>query len=708
MKKLSKNQIKMTAKGGLCVGLAGCLVLSNLPANAKKTDDSKNIYASVDKKKDNDKKETGSGKVKSIEKQESVYVNAKSDGSVDTVTVSDILKNAGKYSGQIKDNSDLSDIINVKGDEEFSQNGDKIEWNANGDNIYYQGKTDKEIPVGVSIAYKLDGKEMKAEDMLGKSGKVEIAVSYTNKSYSEKEVNGKKVKIYTPFIIMTGMILSSDTFSNIEIDNGKIVDDGSKCIAVGMGFPGLAESLELEEDKKENIPVSFTITADVTDFSIGETYTIANANVFNDIDLDDINEIDDLEDKLDDLTDAANKLVDGADELNTGADEFSGKMDELKSSMKKYNDEGIKKITSGINTLASNGETLVTGVNKYTSGVVSLASGTKKYVKGAKQIANGNNKLYNAVKDLPSQIDVFNKGIATYTGAVDKMASTDNMTALKDGADKLSAGVDEINQGLVSLENSYSNNEAVIDTLNKTAQALEEAGDKEKAEIIRQSVAALSAIAEQQKEGIRGLESATSSEGALQSGISSMNAGVSQVMYGLVALSGKSNELTSASSKINDSIPTLVESAKKLKNGGANLVANNDKLTEGANSLIDSSKTMKSSAKKLNEGMQQLDKGSDNLVSSTNKLSDGIEKLTSASVELFDGTDKLASGTGEFKKKGIDKLNEIYEDDVKKLVNRLKVIKEAGEDYMRFSGIGNSMTGKVNFIIKTEAVEKEE
>ena len=65
-----------------------------------------------------------SGKVKSIEKQESVYVNAKSDGSVDTVTVSDILKNAGKYSGQIMDNSDLSDIINVKGDEEFSQNGD--------------------------------------------------------------------------------------------------------------------------------------------------------------------------------------------------------------------------------------------------------------------------------------------------------------------------------------------------------------------------------------------------------------------------------------------------------------------------------------------------------------------------------------------------------------------------------------------------------
>ncbi len=127
-----------------------------------------------------------------IKKQESVYVNAAADGSVSKITVSDWLKGANETTGTINDISDLKNISNVKGDETFKQNGKDVDWSGAGKDIYYQGESDEKLPVDMKITYKLDGKEIAAKDMLGKSGKVEIHVSYTNKSSRKKKLMVKK------------------------------------------------------------------------------------------------------------------------------------------------------------------------------------------------------------------------------------------------------------------------------------------------------------------------------------------------------------------------------------------------------------------------------------------------------------------------------------------------------------------------------------
>ena len=75
-----------------------------------------------------------------ISKEETVYVNAASDGTPQEITVSDWLKNSAS-AGDLSDVSDLKDIKNVKGDETFSQNGDKLTWNTDDKDIYYQGTT---------------------------------------------------------------------------------------------------------------------------------------------------------------------------------------------------------------------------------------------------------------------------------------------------------------------------------------------------------------------------------------------------------------------------------------------------------------------------------------------------------------------------------------------------------------------------------------
>lgn len=295
---------------------------------------------------------------KKISKQESVYVNAGADGSVSQITVADWLKGSADVSGIIRDESDLSGITNVKGDETFTQNGKSVEWAAKGKDIYYQGETSRELPVDLKITYKLDGLVMEPKEMLGRSGKVEIHVAYTNKSRQTKTIDGKETMLYTPFVMLTGMILPSEVFDKVEIDNGRVINDGSNQIVVGLGVPGLKESLDLEEEASEKIPDGFTVTADVKDFSMGNTFTYGSPNLFNELELDEIEQLDDLEEKLDDLTDAAGQIVEGSEELSENMDTFADKMGELKASVKEFKKDGADKLAKGIGKLAKGARNL--------------------------------------------------------------------------------------------------------------------------------------------------------------------------------------------------------------------------------------------------------------------------------------------------------------------------------------------------------------
>ncbi len=330
-----------------------------------------------------------------VYKEETVYVNAKASGKTDKVTVSNWLKNSGSVSGDLEDESTLSDIKNVKGDEKYTSDGDKLTWATDGEDIYYQGTTDKKLPVSVKLKYYLDGKEMKPSELKGKSGHLKITVDYKNNEKKNVSVDGKDTEVCTPFVMMTGMILPNETFSNVTIDNGKIISDGNKNIVVGFGMPGLKDSLNLssEESDKVTIPESLSIEADVKDFTMSSTYTVALSDLLDDVDMDSIVNVDDLQNALDDLEDAALQLVSGSDTLADGAGT-------LADGVNSYT-EGVDTLNAGIQKyLGSNGELngsvteYVNGVNKvvkgvqdYTSGVNTLADGVSSYVDGEKQLA---------------------------------------------------------------------------------------------------------------------------------------------------------------------------------------------------------------------------------------------------------------------------------------------------------------------------------
>lgn len=249
---------------------------------------------------------------KKEDKTETVYVNADAEGAVDKVTVSDWLQNHND-SDTLEDYSTLKNIKNVKGDETYEQKEDgTIVWNSDGNDIYYQGETDENLPVSMKVSYYLDGKKMDPEDMAGKSGEIKIRFDYYNNSNETVKVKGKKYNIQTPFTMITGMILSSDVFSNIEVKNGKVISDGDKNIVVGVAFPGLKKSLDLASyDKLDDvsIPEYVEVTAKADKFELALTATAATTGTLSEIDTSDLNDVDSLKGDMDKLTDATAQLV---------------------------------------------------------------------------------------------------------------------------------------------------------------------------------------------------------------------------------------------------------------------------------------------------------------------------------------------------------------------------------------------------------------
>lgn len=317
---------------------------------------------------------------KDMDKEEIVYFITDASGNVDKTIVSDHLYNRdGKDT--IEDVSSLSDIENVKGDEEFTQDGDKLQWKADGNDIYYQGTTNAEAPVSQKVTYYLDGKEISPEELAGKSGKVTIHFDYTNNTSYTETVNGEKVTVSVPFAAITGLVLD-DSFSNIEVTNGDVKENNGSNIVLGYALPGLSDSLDVEDcdfTDDVTIPDYFEVTADVEDFSLSTAMTfVVNAANYVGVEGASLDSVDDLLDELSDATeqlqDGSAELADGADTLADGAKTLKDGMSTLKTGLASYTD-GANQINTGLNTLNSSVPSLTSGIAALNSSAKSLSDG---------------------------------------------------------------------------------------------------------------------------------------------------------------------------------------------------------------------------------------------------------------------------------------------------------------------------------------------
>lgn len=586
-------------------------------------------------------------------KDESVYVNADESGKVKKTTVTEWLKNTEK--GSVDDETVLEDVENVKGNEKYKEGSDdSIVWESKGKDIYYQGTTDEELPVNMSITYKLDGKEISPKDLAGKSGKLEMTINYENKSKQNVDVDGQQTEMYTPFTLATAMMLPTDEYTNVTIDNGKIVSDGDKNIVVGVAFPGLSEDLGLDSSNLDvDIPSSVTITADVTDVSVGATYTMASANLLDSIGLDDVDSFDDLDDSINKLEDATNQLVDGSKELAEGTNTLNGKSGELISGVDKLADgvtaytDGVAGVADGANAINSNMALVKNGVSAAVEGTGKLATGVSGVQSGLNTVASGIN----------TAIDNLNKSGENIKGLANQTALTDKEK--QQIVSNVSAGLDQA--GL-----SKEQKDAVDTAIAKAVNAASDETNKK-----------VAYAANEYSEGMSGAASQLSAASSALTTVDPANP-TATVAGGVAAVSAGIDELQTKLGTGTADQPGLTTGVEALASGVS-------QLADGANELNQKSSTLKS-------GMSTLKNGGEQLVS-------GVGVLAS-------GADTLASGISEYKTEAIDKLADAFGGDIGKVTSRINAMKELSEDYKSYAGIKDGMNGSTKFIIETEAVSK--
>ena len=300
------------------------------------------------------------------DKVESVFVKADPYGNVEKTEVEVTLK--AKEDEELKDVNKLDNIINTSGDENYKIKDDQIVFENHGSDITYKGTTNKELPVSVNITYYLDNQEISPSELAHKSGHVKMVFNYENNSSLNNNVQ-------VPFICLTMLMLDEDKFSNITLENGKLINLSGNKIVTLYGEPGLKESLKLYTiDTFDDIKLTdcATLEADVEDFTLDYTSTIASNGVFKELETKDINELSNsindlskLNDKIDEIKEATSKLKDEGEKLVDGVGELKTNADKLNDAASTFNTSisQIGTLTSGLATLASQISSVVTNDN---------------------------------------------------------------------------------------------------------------------------------------------------------------------------------------------------------------------------------------------------------------------------------------------------------------------------------------------------------
>lgn len=379
------------------------------------------------------------------EKTETVYSVLNSDGSISDTIVSSWLHDEDGINN-IKETLNLTDVKNIKSNEKPSKDGNTYTWNAKGNDVYYEGTATKQLPVSVKIRYELDGQEISANDIQGKSGHLKLTISFTNNYSQVKNINGKSIVIHPSYLAGGMLNMSTGKFSNVKCESGKIVNDGTNEMLAFANIPGLNETLKSAGlDKVNNqlgISDDVTVEADVNDFDLGSIMVGMTNEIDLASELGDIGSVSELTDGIDQLIEADNQLIDGSKQLYDGTTQLKEQAAPLTGSS-----DQVRQLSAGAIQLNDGVKALQTGISQYTA--------------GASAINEGVNQLYG----IPQGAAQISEGITTY-----------KTQSLVSGIDDLSAGLDTFRQK-VNAGLSSADTEAMMVQLGKAEGVLNKMSD---------------------------------------------------------------------------------------------------------------------------------------------------------------------------------------------------------------------------------------
>ena len=648
-------------------------------------------------------------------KSETVYSNLDSNGKAYKTIVSTQLTNEDK-SDEITDISNLLNIENTNGDETFKKEGNQIVWDSNGNNIYYKGESDKQLPVECKITYELNGEEISAEELKGKSGNVKIKINYTNNEKHIVSINGKQVTMYTPFIIVAGTKIDNAKNKNIQITNGKIVDNGESTLAVGIAMPGMQENIGISKSKID-IPEEIEISMETEDFEMGNIIAVV---AVKGIDEDLTSDLNSMYSQINELANASNEILAGANQLKEGTSELVSGVDQLKdgtgaayAGSKQIKDE-VEESTKNLkndNTPAIDSKTLeAIKAQAMQSATLSdeQKAGIAAQAKAAATLSDEQKAGIAAQAKTGAKLtDAQKAGIAAQAKAAAKLtdAQKAEIAAQAKLTDEQKAKITA--QAKAGAEFTETQKTAIIEQAQKKyTETLTEA-EKQLILTVAQNTAYQTAtttalaVAESTAEATalkvaqsvaESTAEATALKVAQSVAESTAEATAQTVAQSTATQTAETTALTVAQS-------TATQTAGATATQTAAQVGNQAK-QKFTNQVVSQMSTLGTALDELTNGLANIDNG-------VSALSVGTNKLDSGALQL-------ANGVKTFNEQGISKINNLVNGDLRNIASRVEKMNELANEYNNYAGIQNGMAGEVKFIMITDSttgngeVKKEE
>ena len=619
-------------------------------------------------------------------KIETVYSNLDSNGKAYKTIVSTQLTNEDKVD-KLVDFSSLINIENTNGDETFSKNGNEVVWDSNGNNIYYQGESNKELPVECKITYELNGEEISAEDLKGKSGNVKIKINYINNEKHTVSINGKQVTMYTPFIIVAGTKIDNTKNKNIKITNGKTVDNGESTLAVGIAMPGMQENIGISRNKIE-IPEEIEISMETENFEMENIIAVV---AVKGIDEDLTSDLNSMYSQVNELVNASNQLLEGANQIKDGTSELAVGANKLKSGTETaYN--GSKQIMNEVekstknlendNTPAIDSKTL----EEIKAQAMQSATLTEEQKETISEQAKAGATLTEEQKEAISKQA---KAGATLTEeqkeAISEQAKA-GATLTEEQKEKIKVEARE------SAEFTEIQKEAII------AQVPTTLTDEEKQLIVTIAQNTAYKTAEETALTVAQNIATQTAEKTAQTVAQSIATQTAEKTALTVAQSTATQTAEKTAQTVAQS--TATQTAEKTAQAVAQSTATQtagETATQTATQVGNQAKQkftnqVVSQMNTLGEALGELTNGLENIDNGVSTLSLGANKLDNGALEL-------ATGVKTFNEQGISKINNLVNGDLRNLATRIEKMNELAKAYNNYAGIQDGMDGEVKFIM---------
>ena len=661
-----------------------------------------------------------------IKKSETVYVtvegNEIKDKSVSVWLNSD--KNI-----KANDKSNLKNVKDLKTDKELKSENGYLKLDENKKDIYYKGDTDKKLPVDVSVKYFLDGKEMKASELEGKSGHLKIVITSKNNRYEAKTIDGQSRNVYSPYVVVAAMTFDDEKVENVTSDDIKVVKDGKNEIVTTVMTPGMKQNLRgIVEDKNlDKFKDEVSVEMDIKDYKPVEIYSVITNEFFQE--KKNIDSLDKLQNGVKELQDNSQKLVDASVKLSEGQDKLNSGISQMQT--------GVTKLHSGSQKLASSTQQmqgkfsgiqskvgpiqgyiaqmndgslkLYNGISDYTTAVAKIKENTAKIKEGSEKLAKGATDLDNGVgklKDATSQL----------------RAGTENMKEMTAQKDQLLEKSSQLSNGLNGLAGSYGQLADTVEQISGKSQQLKDSSAQfnEKLQQVAQLAGSADGSASAEKIA-RGLESsaeglnnaiqqlqANNEEGQLNDTIAylqaqknvmyvqaesirnagSQNAGQQKLQAALAQLAQSSSALSQGNADLSNA---LMRTSAAMNQSKAKLVDSSNQLSQGLGQMggalngADGLSTLKDSIDKLDDATGQIKGGSQTLKEGTLQnekamamLLNGMEELDKNSSALVEGSSKLSGGLQEFNKQSalLSSLSQINEKAIIPMSNAINMLND--------------------------------